>query len=109
MRTDDFRPSDNVEDDREASASRGGLTGGAVGLGIGIVVVIVLISWYFGIDPSTLLNGAQILTGGSPATEQSGPVPPIAAGTPTDSSGKFVARVLGRVDKFDPVTGGCDV
>ena len=64
MRTDDFRPSDNVEDDREASASRGGMPGGAGGLGIGTVIIIGLISWYFGIDPSVLLNGAQILTGG---------------------------------------------
>ena len=67
MRTDDFRPSDNVEDDREASASRGGMPGGAGGLGIGTVIIIGLISWYFGIDPSVLLNGAQILTGGGSA------------------------------------------
>jgi hypothetical protein len=58
MRTDDFRPSDNVEDDREESASRGGLPGGTGGLGIGTVIIIGLISWYFGIDPSALLNGA---------------------------------------------------
>ena len=68
MRTDDFRPSDNVEDDRETSASRGGMPGGGTGgLGIGTVIIIGLISWYFGIDPSVLLNGAQILTGGSPS------------------------------------------
>ena len=59
MRTDDFRPSSNVEDDREQSASRGGMPGGAGGLGIGTVIIIGLISWYFGIDPSVLLNGAQ--------------------------------------------------
>ncbi len=72
MRTDDFRPSDNVEDDREASASRGGggLPGGAGGLGIGTVIIVGLISWYFGIDPSVLLNGAQILTGNGPSTQQ---------------------------------------
>jgi uncharacterized protein len=52
MRTDDFRPSGNVEDDREASASRGGMSVGAGGLGIGTVIVIGLISWYLGIDPS---------------------------------------------------------
>jgi predicted metalloprotease len=69
MRTDDFRPSDNVEDDRQASASRGGMPGGAGGLGIGTVIIIGLISWYFGIDPSVLLNGAQVLTGGG-ATQQ---------------------------------------
>ena len=45
MRTDDFRPSDNVEDDREASASRGGLPGGAGGLGIGTIVIVGLITY----------------------------------------------------------------
>ena len=70
MRTDDFRPSDNVEDDREASASRGGMSVGAGGLGIGTVIIIGLISWYLGIDPSVLLNGAQILTGGDSTTSK---------------------------------------
>jgi uncharacterized protein len=97
MRTDDFRPSENVEDDRQASAARGGLPGGAGGLGIGTVVIIGLISWYFGIDPSVLLNGAQILTGGS-ATQQAAPPPPIATGTPNDPTGKFVALVLGDTE-----------
>ena len=98
MRTDDFRPSDNVEDDREASASRGGLPGGAGGIGIGTVVIIGLISWYFGIDPSVLLNGAQVLTGGGSTTQQSSQAPPVAAGTPTDATGKFVALVLGDTE-----------
>jgi len=97
MRTDDFRPSDNVEDDRQASASRGGgLPGGAGGLGIGTIVIIGLISWYFGIDPSVLLNGAQILTGGGTTSQSS--APPVAAGTPTDPTGKFVALVLGDTE-----------
>jgi len=97
MRTDDFRPSDNVEDDRELSASRGGIPGGTGGLGIGTVIIIGLISWYFGIDPSVLLNGAQILTGGSTAPQAS-PAPPISAGTPSDPTGKFVALVLGDTE-----------
>jgi uncharacterized protein len=98
MRTDDFRPSENVEDNREASASRGRLPGGAGGLGIGTVVIIGLISWYFGIDPSVLLNGAQILTGGGSTTEQSGPAPPVVTSTPNDPTGKFVALVLGDTE-----------
>jgi uncharacterized protein len=98
MRTDDFRPSDNVEDNREASASRGGLPGGAGGLGIGTVIVIGLISWYFGIDPSVLLNGAQILTGGGSITQQTAPAPQVTPGTPTDATGKFVALVLGDTE-----------
>ena len=97
MRTDDFRPSDNVEDDRAGSASRGGLPGGAGGLGLGTVIIIGLISWYFGIDPSVLLNGAQILTGGGPS-QQTGPAPPVTAGTPNDPTGKFVAEVLGDTE-----------
>jgi predicted metalloprotease len=97
MRTDDFRPSDNVEDDRQASASRGGLPGGAGGLGIGTIIIIGLISWYFGIDPSVLLNGAQILTGGG-TPSQTSPSPPVTAGTPTDPTGKFVALVLGDTE-----------
>jgi hypothetical protein len=99
MRTDDFRPSDNVEDDRAGSAARGGgFPGGRGGLGIGTVVVIALISWYFGIDPSVLLNGAQILTGGAPVTQQGGQAPPVTAGAPTDSTGLFVRRVLGDTE-----------
>ena len=98
MRTNDFRPSDNVEDDREASASRRGMPGGTGGLGIGAVIIIGLISWYFGIDPSVLLNGAQILTGGGSSSQQTSPAPPVTAGTPDDPTGKFVALVLGDTE-----------
>jgi predicted metalloprotease len=98
MRTVDFRPSDNVEDDREASASRGGIPGGTGGLGIGTIIIIGLISWYFGIDPSVLLNGAQILTGGGSTSQQTSPAPPVTAGTPSDPTGKFVALVLGDTE-----------
>ena len=97
MRWDDFRRSSNVEDDREESASRG-MPGGAGGLGIGTVIIIGLISWYFGIDPSVLLNGAQILTGGGPATQQGGPAPQVGTGTPNDQTGQFVAAVLGDTE-----------
>jgi uncharacterized protein len=97
MRTDDFRPSDNVEDDRGGSSSRGGMPGGAGGLGIGTVIVIGLISWYFGIDPSVLLNGAQILSGGG-TTQQSDRAPPTQSGTPQDATGRFVALVLGSTE-----------
>lgn len=97
MRTDDFRPSDNVEDDREASASRS-MPGGKGGLGIGAVIIIGLISWYFGVDPSVLLNGAQILTGGGSTSQQTSQAPPVTPGTPSDPTGKFVALVLGSTE-----------
>jgi len=97
MRTDDFRPSENVEDDRQESASRGGFPGGGGGLGIGAVVVVLVISWFSGIDPSVLLNGAQQILGGAPS-QQSGQAPPVASGTPRDATGRFVALVLGDTE-----------
>lgn len=96
MRTDDFRPSDNVEDDR--GVSRGGLPGGAGGLGIGTVIIIGLISWYFGIDPSVLLNGAQIITGGGTPSQQQTQAPSGPRGAPNDAMGHFVALVLGDTE-----------
>jgi uncharacterized protein len=94
MRWDDFRRSSNVEDERGAS---GGLPGGAGGLGIGTVIIIGLISWYFGIDPSVLLNGAQILTGGGDSTtQQSGPPP--ADDAQTAATKDFVTAVLGDTE-----------
>ena len=96
MRTDDFRRSANVEDDREASASRG-MPGGAGGVGIGVVVICTLVGWYFGIDPSVLINGAQQILGGG-SMEQSSPAPPVTAGTPNDPTGQFVAAILGDTE-----------
>jgi predicted metalloprotease len=100
METDDFRPSDNVEDDREQSASRGmgGIPGGRGGLGIGTIIIVGLISWYFGIDPSVLLNGAQILTGNGTDTTQPAQAPQVNSGAPTDAMGHFVALVLGNTE-----------
>jgi predicted metalloprotease len=96
MRWEDLRQSSNVEDDREASASRG-IPGGGGGLGIGMIIILGLIGWLFGINPAVLINGAQILTGGG-ATEQTGPAPEVNAGTPNDPTGQFVAAVLGSTE-----------
>ena len=79
MRWDDFRTSSNIEDDREASASRGGGLGipGGGGLGIGMIIILGLIGWVLGIDPSVLIGGAQILSGGGQATQQTSPGPEV--------------------------------
>jgi predicted metalloprotease len=101
MRWDDLRQSSNIEDDREASASRGGgmgIPGGGGGLGIGMVIILGLVGWVLGIDPSVLIGGAQILTGGGEATQQSSPAPEVDAGTPNDQTGQFVAAVLGSTE-----------
>jgi predicted metalloprotease len=99
MRWEDFRQSSNIEDDREASASRGGgIPGGSGGLGIGMVIILGLIGWALGIDPSVLIGGAQILSGGGQTTQQSGPAPEVETGTPNDQTGRFVAAVLGSTE-----------
>src|ERR1700760_1440327 len=67
MRWDDFRRSDNVEDDRGGGFGSGGGFGlpmGGGGLGIGPIIVLGLVGYAFGIDPRILIGGAEILTGG---------------------------------------------
>jgi uncharacterized protein len=94
MRWDDFRRSSNVEDER---GSGGGMPGGAGGIGLGAIIVLGLIGWALGIDPSVLINGAQILSGGGGApTEQSGPPP--ADDAQTAQTKDFVAAVLGDTE-----------
>src|SRR5664280_3641412 len=100
MRWDDFRRSDNVEDDRGAG---GGFSGGGFGLpvggglGIGTVIVLGLIGWATGIDPSILIGGAELIGGGSHYQQQSRPAN-RGTGAPTDQAGQFVAAVLGNTE-----------
>jgi len=102
MRWDDFRRSDNVEDDRGDSGGFGGGGGigipvGGGGLGIGTVVVLGLIGWALGIDPSILIGGAELVNSGrhsqQPYQQPSGPT-----GAPKDQMGDFVAAVLGNTE-----------
>ena len=95
MRWDDFRRSSNVEDERGDSAG-GGFPGGAHGLGIGTIIILGLVGWALGIDPSVLINGAQILSGGGAPTQQSGPPP--ADDAQTAATKDFVAAVLGDTE-----------
>jgi predicted metalloprotease len=70
---------------------------GAGGLSIGTVVVLGLVGWALGIDPSLLIGGAEILSGGDqPRVEQ--PSRPRQTGAPKDESGRFVSRVLGSTE-----------
>jgi predicted metalloprotease len=105
MRWDDFRRSDNVEDDRDGGGGFGGGGGGfglpvgGGGLGIGAIVVLSLVGWAFGIDPSILIGGAEIISGGGSSYQQ--PQQPARArrtGVPTDAMGNYVAAVLGNTE-----------
>src|SRR6185503_20265682 len=94
MRLDDLRPSDNVEDRRGEGYGGGGFGGGFGprmvfgGGGLGLVVVLVL-SLFFGVDPSQLLNGG---VGPEPQTRQeSGP-------RADDADYEFARRVIGSAE-----------
>ena len=101
MRWDDFRRSDNVEDDRDGGGGGGGGFGipvGGGGLGIGTVVVLGLIGWALGIDPSMLIGGAEIISGGGSQYQQPSQPANRRTGAPNDQTGEFVAAVLGNTE-----------
>jgi predicted metalloprotease len=92
MQDDDLRPSSNIDDRR----GQRGLPRGSGGLGLGTIVVLGLVGWALGINPLTLIEGAQMIAGGGglPQTQQQ----TGQQGTPTDQTGNFVARVLGETE-----------
>jgi predicted metalloprotease len=102
MRWDDFRRSDNVEDDRDGGGGFGGGAGlpiGRGGLGIGTIVVLGLLGWALGIDPTVLINTAEIATGGGTQVQQPYQEPrERRSGAPSDRTGQFVAAVLGNTE-----------
>jgi predicted metalloprotease len=109
MRWDDFRRSDNVEDDRDGGGFGGGFPGGGGGfgipvggggLGIGTIVVLGLIGWALGINPALLIGGAEVLTGngGGAGYQQPYDQRRSTRGVPTDRAGQFIAAVLGNTE-----------
>jgi uncharacterized protein len=86
MRLDDERESDNIEDRRGA---RGGI-GGRVG--IGAIVVALAASYFFGIDPSVVLQIASNLD--NPAQRATPAQKPPAE----DAAARFVSKVLAQTE-----------
>src|SRR5882757_7934703 len=88
MKLDDSRRSDNVEDQRSS-----GFGGRGAGIGIG-TIVIVIIGYFMGVSPSTLLsllNGdQQAATAPAPATQ----LPDAASDPQVD----FVRAILGETE-----------
>ena len=93
MREDDLRESSNVEDRR-------GMSGvGKGGLGIGAVLVLTLIGWVTGINPATLIGGAEVVQQQmAPQASQGQQAQQGKAGAPTDQMGVFVAKILGETE-----------
>ena len=85
MKLEGERESSNVEDRR-------GIGGVGGGIGIG-TVALALIAWYFGIDPSVVLEGAQVVQ--QQQAPRSAPRDPNA---PKDAATVFVSRVLASTE-----------
>ena len=101
MRLDELPRSDNVEDRRsEDGGASFRIPGGRGGLGIGTIIVLGLVGYWLGIDPSVLIGGAEILTGGGTSQQQASPAPRDSAqtGAPSDQMGQFVSAVLGSTE-----------
>ena len=95
MRLDDERESDNVEDRRGDS---GGGLGRVGGLGIGGVLIALVLSYFTGIDPRTLLGMAESVQG----TQQSAPVTHREIDPATDpqaSTKSEVSKILTNTER----------
>lgn len=87
MKWEGNRESDNVEDRRDDGGGLGGLGGRHIG--IGSVVIALVASYFFGINPMTVLS---LLSGGAPVTQTQ--QAPAHAPPPDDRMAKFVSTVL---------------
>jgi predicted metalloprotease len=85
MRWEGQRESGNVEDRRGMGPARIG------GVGLGGLVLVLVVSYFTGINPLTLIN---MLNGVEQITDSSAPSEPAPTGSPTDQLGKFAAVVL---------------
>ena len=89
MKLDDSRRSDNVEDDRGSGG--GGIRG--IHLGLGGTLVLLVVGYFTGVSPSTLLS---LLNGdGQQATAPAATAP---AGAVNDVQVDFVRAVLGETE-----------
>jgi len=99
MRLDDEAESQNVEDRRGGGFGGGGGFGLPVGgrtIGIGTVIVALAASYFFGIDPSLIFQGASVIQG-QPQQQQQAPQQHRAPAT--DQLTVFTRKVLGNTER----------
>ena len=89
MRLDNEQESSNVEDRRGR-----GMPMRAGGVGIGTIVLALAVSYFFGIDPATVIGVATQMQGG--AQVQDAPTGPLPA---NDDTARFVSKVLGSTER----------
>jgi predicted metalloprotease len=101
MQYDDLPESSNVEDRRSeggyVGGGLGGMPGGVGGLSVGTILILGLLGWALGIDPSFLIGGAEMINR-QQQPQVEAPAQRRQTGSPTDESGRFVARVLGSTE-----------
>ncbi|KWR89324.1 KPN_02809 family neutral zinc metallopeptidase [Cupriavidus sp. IDO] len=93
MRLDDEAESQNVEDRRGGFG--GGGFGGPTTIGIGTIVIALAASYFFGIDPSVIMQGASVLQGSQPQHQHQQANRPPA----TDHMTVFTRKVLGNTER----------
>ncbi len=102
MRWDDFRRSDNIDDDRDSGGGNGmpggGFRIGGGRLGIGAVIVLGLVGWALGIDPAVLIGGAELVSNTATQYQQPSRQTTTRSGAPSDKTGDFVAAVVGNTE-----------
>lgn len=93
MKWEGNRESSNIEDRRSGGSSGGGGLIGRGSVGIGTVVLALAASYFFGVDPMTVIS---VMSGGAPTTQTTGQAAPSRASTqpPQDEMGRFVSVVL---------------
>jgi len=97
MRLDQLPRSDNIEDRGGEDGGGFRIPGGRGGVGIGTIVILGLIGWWLGIDPSILIGGADILSGGR-GSQQQQESQEARTGAPSDQMAQFVSAVLGGTE-----------
>ncbi|MBU6437494.1 MAG: neutral zinc metallopeptidase, partial [Betaproteobacteria bacterium] len=94
MKWDPNMQSDNVEDRRSDAAGGGGLRRVGIGGGIGTLVLVV-VALLFGVDPSALLQVAQVAAPPAQQAPAQGPAPAQVS----DAGARFVSYVLADTEK----------
>ena len=92
MRWRNTKESQNVEDYRGRNTGGGG-GGGGMKFGLGGLVVLA-VAYFAGVDPRLIMGLLSAGGGQAPTTEA-----PVAAGSPDDEAGQFVAHVLGDTEE----------
>jgi predicted metalloprotease len=93
MRWQDYRRSDNVEED---SGSGPSIFGGGLRLSGGAIVLVVIVSLLLGKNPLDML--ALLTDGGGPVVQNGAPQPAPGVPPSNDPQTEFVARVLGDTE-----------